>query len=114
VIGSVAHVPPPEIDVSELAERLREGARLIDVREPDEYTRGHVPGAVSVPLATVPDQLDLFRGPSPTYVICQAGGRSRRACEFVEAHGIDAVNVKGGTGAWTASGRETVSGDRAS
>jgi rhodanese-related sulfurtransferase len=114
VIDSVPHVPHPEIDVNALAERLRAGARLIDVREPDEYARGHVPGALSVPLATVPDQLDLFRGPSPTYVICQAGGRSRRACEFVEAHGIDAVNVEGGTGAWIASGRETVSGDRAS
>jgi rhodanese-related sulfurtransferase len=105
-------VTVPEIDVDELAERLRSGARLIDVREPDEYTGGHVPGAVSVPLATVPDQLDLFRGDGPVYVICQGGGRSRRACEFVEAHGVDAVNVAGGTGAWIGSGRETVSGDQ--
>ena len=101
----------PEIGVGELAERLRDGARLIDVREPDEYSSGQVPGAVSVTLATVPDQLDLFRGEGPVYVICQSGGRSRRACEFVEAHGIDAVNVEGGTGAWIASGRETVFGD---
>jgi rhodanese-related sulfurtransferase len=101
-----------EIDVAELAERLRSGSRLIDVREPDEYTRGHVPGALSVPLATVPDHLDLFRGEAATYVICQGGGRSRRACEFVEAHGIAAVNVEGGTGAWIASGRETVVGER--
>jgi rhodanese-related sulfurtransferase len=101
----------PEVDVNELAERLDAGARLIDVREPDEYTRGHVPGALSIPLMTVPDHLDLFRGEGPVYVICQGGGRSRRACEFVEAHGIDAVNVEGGTGAWITSGRETVSGD---
>jgi rhodanese-related sulfurtransferase len=105
-------VPLPEIDVNELAERLRAGARLIDVREPDEYERGHVPGALSVPLSAVPEQVDLFRGDEPTYVICQGGGRSRRACEYVEAHGIDAVNVEGGTGAWVASGRETVAGDR--
>jgi rhodanese-related sulfurtransferase len=102
----------PEIDVDELAERLRSGARLIDVREPDEYERGHVPGAVSVPLATVPDQLDVFAGDTPVYVICQAGGRSRRACEFAAAGGIDAVNVDGGTGAWIATGRETVAGDQ--
>jgi rhodanese-related sulfurtransferase len=104
-------VTNPEIGVDELAERLRNGARLIDVREPAEYGGGHVPGAVSVPLATVPDQLDLFRGDGPVYVICQSGGRSRRGCEFVEAHGIDAVNVDGGTGAWIASGRETVIGE---
>jgi rhodanese-related sulfurtransferase len=104
-------VTSPEIGVDELAERLRDGARLIDVREPHEYSGGHVPGAVSVPLATVPDHLDLFRGEGPVYVICQGGGRSRRACEYVEAHGIDAVNVEGGTGAWIASVRETVIGD---
>ena len=46
-----------------------------------------------VPLATVPDQLDAFRGDGPTYVICRSGGRSRRACEFVDAQGIDGVEV---------------------
>jgi rhodanese-related sulfurtransferase len=102
-----------DIEVDELAERLRAGARLVDVREPDEYERGHVPGALSIPLATVPDQLDVFRAADgPVYVICQTGGRSRRACEFVEASGIDAVNVEGGTRAWIASGREAVVGDR--
>ncbi len=111
-LASVHDVPLPEIDVDELAEHLRTGARVIDVREPEEYERGHVPGALSIPLATVPDSLDLFRGPEPAYVICQAGGRSRRACEYVEVHGIDAINVDGGTSAWVASGRETVIGDR--
>jgi rhodanese-related sulfurtransferase len=102
-----------EIDVNQLAERVAAGARVIDVREPDEYTAGHVPGAESIPLATVPDHLDRFQGDGPTYVICQIGGRSRRACEYVETYGIDAVNVAGGTGAWIASGRETESGDHA-
>ena len=73
-----------------------------------------MPGAVSIPLATVPEHLDAFRGDEPVYVICQSGGRSRRAVEFVAQHGIDAANVDGGTGAWIASGRETVSGDRPS
>ena len=103
-----------EIEVDELAGAAGAGARLIDVREPDEYTGGHVPGAVSIPLATVPDHLDEFRGDEATYVICQCGGRSRRAAEFVAEHGIDAVNVAGGTGAWVASGRDTSSGDRPS
>lgn len=103
----------PEIDVDALA-ALLEGAdvRLIDVREPDEYETARVTGAVSVPLATVPEQVDAFRGEGPTYVICQAGGRSLRACEFVAEHGIDVVNVAGGTGAWIASGRDVVSGSQ--
>ena len=48
------------------------------------------------------------------YVICQGGGRSRRAAEFVADHGIEAVNVAGGTGAWVASGRDAVAGEQPS
>ncbi|MET0145529.1 MAG: rhodanese-like domain-containing protein [Ilumatobacteraceae bacterium] len=104
-----------EIDIDQFAEVLTAGARVIDVREPDEYEAGHVPGAVLIPLGTVPEHLDAFLGDGPTYVICQAGGRSRRACELVDAGGLDGVrtvNVAGGTGAWIASGRETVVGDQ--
>ena len=102
-----------EIDVDELAERLSDGARLIDVREPDEYTSGHVPGAISIPLATLPDHLDQLATDGPTYMICGSGGRSRRACEFAEAQGsFETINVDGGTKGWIASGRETVAGEQ--
>jgi rhodanese-related sulfurtransferase len=102
-----------EIDVDALAALIERGdVRLVDVREPDEFETAHVPGAVPVPLATVPDRVDAFRGDGPTYVICQGGGRSMRACEFVADHGVEAVNVIGGTGAWMASGRATVSGSQ--
>ena len=95
-----------EITVGELEQRLAAGARLVDVREPDEYANGHVPGAISVPLATVPEHLEAFGGDAATLVICQVGGRSLRACEFLDEQGIEAINVAGGTGAWSASGRE--------
>jgi rhodanese-related sulfurtransferase len=107
-------VPVREIDVDALSAHLAEGARLIDVREPDEYAEGHVPGAVLVPLGTVPDHVDAFAGEGPTYVICRTGGRSMRAAEYVAEHGVDSVNVAGGTMAWIASGRDTVGGDQPS
>ena len=94
----------PEIDVAELA-RVREGgAVLIDVREPDEYTAAHVPGATLVPLATVPDRLADVPTEGTVYVICAKGARSLRAAEFYRAQGIDAVNVAGGTTAWVDAG----------
>lgn len=99
-----------EISVDELAEHLAAGARLVDVREPAEFDEAHVPGAVLVPLGTVPDQVDAFRGEGPTYVICRSGARSMRACEFVATHGIEVVNVAGGTMAWLQSGREYATG----
>jgi rhodanese-related sulfurtransferase len=102
----------PEIEVDELAQRAAAGViRLIDVRETDEYSDEHVPGALSVPLSTVPERLDAFRGDGPTYVICRSGGRSMQACEYVAEHGVDVVNVAGGTLAWTLSGRPVESGD---
>lgn len=105
-----------ETDVDHLAEAMAAGGRVVDVREPDEYAAGHVPGAVLVPLGTVADHLDVFRGDGPTYVICKSGGRSMRACELVDAagEGIEVVNVAGGTMAWITSGRDTVGGDQAS
>jgi rhodanese-related sulfurtransferase len=104
-----------EISVDDLAERLAHdpplALRLIDVREVDEYQEAHVPGAELVVLATVPDHVDRFVGEGETYVICRSGARSRRACEFLAAQGVEAINVAGGTMAWMTSGRPVVSGD---
>lgn len=99
-----------EISVDELADRLADGARLIDVREPNEFVEAHVPGAAHIPLGAVPDRVDEFAGDGPTYVICRSGARSMSACEYAAAHGFDAVNVAGGTLAWIASGREIATG----
>jgi rhodanese-related sulfurtransferase len=98
-------VEVPEIDVDELEAQRAGGAVLFDVREPDEYEDAHVPGAVLVPLATVPDRLDDFPTDAPVYIVCASGGRSRRAAQFLRANGVDAVNVAGGTKAWLAAGK---------
>lgn len=100
-----------EITVDELDTLLANGARLIDVREADEFQGFRVPGAVHVPLGTVPQQLEAFAGDGPTYVICLAGGRSMRACEFVsDASGQHVINVAGGSRAWVESGRPVETG----
>lgn len=99
-----------EITVDELAARLDDGARLIDVRERYEFEEVRVPGAVLVPLGTVPDRVEEFRGDQPALVICRSGARSMQACEFLADRGIAAVNVAGGTMAWALAGREIASG----
>lgn len=103
-------MPIAEITVDGLADVLATGARLIDVREPAEYEEAHVPGARLVPLGTVPANVDAFRGDGPTYVICRSGARSAQACELIAKHGVDVVNVAGGTMAWVTSGREYATG----
>ena len=77
---------------------------LIDVREEDEFAAGHVPGAVNLPMSKIGDLLDQLPA-EPFDVICQAGGRSARVVEALEARGYEATNVEGGTGEWIAQGR---------
>jgi rhodanese-related sulfurtransferase len=103
-----------EVSVDELETALAAGGRVIDVREEHEYTEGHVPGAVLVVLSTVPDNVDAFRGEPAPFVICRSGARSMKACEHLAEHGVDAVNVAGGTMAWMMSGRPVVAGDQPS
>jgi rhodanese-related sulfurtransferase len=102
----------PQIDVAALAGHLGSGSTLFDVRQPDEYAEVHVPGAVLIPLAQVPDRLDDFASDDTIYVICRSGARSGRAVEFLRSHGVDAVNVLGGTMAWVESGAVTATGDQ--
>jgi rhodanese-related sulfurtransferase len=100
----------PEIDVEELAIRLADGAELIDVREPDEYTEAHVPGAWLLPLSDLADRADEVPSDHPVLLICKSGGRSMRAAEFLAAEGRDVTNVAGGTMAWMAAGRDIATG----
>jgi rhodanese-related sulfurtransferase len=100
----------PEIDVAQLARLRADGVPLIDVRELDEYTAAHVPGATLVPLASVPDNLHRVPAGKPVYVICARGSRSYRAAEFYRGQGIDAVNVAGGTTAWIDAGQPVSTG----
>ncbi|MGF6824066.1 rhodanese-related sulfurtransferase [Microbacterium sp. ZKA21] len=91
------------ITVAELAERS--DTPLIDVRERDEFARGHVPGAVNIPLSEIGNRLEELPAEA-FHVICQIGGRSARVVEALEARGYDVTNVDGGTGEWVAQGRE--------
>ncbi|MCW2715740.1 MAG: moeZ 4 [Frankiales bacterium] len=86
------------------------GATIIDVRESDEYTAGHVPGARLLPLGLLPVRLQDLPRTEPVYVVCQSGGRSFQAAQLLDRAGFDARNVNGGTGAWVQSGRPVETG----
>lgn len=96
-----------DVDVASLQRDLASDAVgvLIDVRTPAEFADGHVPGAVNIPLDVLDASLDDLRDhDGAIYVICRSGSRSRAATDRLERAGIAAVNVRGGTQAWVASG----------
>lgn len=102
----------PQVSPGELAERLRSGEemRVIDVRGPAEWTRGHVDGAVNLPLPELAGRVGELNG-RPLAVVCASGYRSTVAASVLERSGFHRLyNVAGGMKAWIESGLPTVAG----
>jgi rhodanese-related sulfurtransferase len=77
-------------------------AILLDVRQPDEYARGHVPGARNVPLQKLRDfSLEVADRDTPVYLYCLSGGRSLRAATALKGVGFTRVYDLGGINGYT-------------
>jgi len=79
-------------------------AHILDVREPDEVVRARIEGAQHIPLGSLVERMDEVPRDRTVYVMCHVGGRSAQATQYLEAQGIDAVNVTGGIVAWHRAG----------
>ena len=81
--------------------------QVVDVREPWEFQRGHVPGAMLIPLGQLSGRLNELDPEHPVAVICASGNRSQSAAALLGQKGFKTVyNILGGTGAWMQSGLE--------
>ena len=101
-----------EVDQSAFAAAHANGAAVIDVREPDEYMSGHVPGARLMPLGQLPQDLGEVPRGERVYVICRSGKRSLAAVDLLARAGIDAVSVASGTDGWQNAGNPVTAGTR--
>ncbi len=101
---------PLEVDLDTFAAAHATGARVLDVRNPDEYEEMHVAGAVLIPLGELADRQSEVPEGEPLYVICAAGGRSLTAAKALVDAGHRAISVAGGTNGWAAAGRPVVAG----
>lgn len=104
---------PPVDAIGIDAVRMRgDGAFLLDVREPEEYALGHVPGAVNIPQADLASRLNEIPRDRDLMLICQAGMRSLRGAQFLKQIGFSRVaTVSGGTSAWSRAGQPLVTGE---
>lgn len=77
-------------------------AQLIDVREPQEFERGHILGARNIPVTQMKQRLVEMRKDKPVYLYCQGNSRSSRAAQLLHKHKYENLNqLKGGFKKWT-------------
>lgn len=81
----------------------RENGVVVDVCEPKEFSAGHVPNAINLPLSSLKDRMrDLEKHKNkPIIVSCRSGNRSLKAAVILRKHGFATVyNLAGGLQAW--------------
>lgn len=98
-----------EIDVQTAHAMWAAGDIIIDVRLPEEYADGHIPGAMNVPMRELPRRVaDLPAGHLIT--VCSMGNRSLRAAEQLARLHRTTFSIRGGTKQWAAAGYPVVAG----
>lgn len=101
----IREVPPHEV-----AEMLRGPARpvVIDLREPNEWNLGHLPGAVHIPRGRLESQIEArVRRDEPVVLYCQGGSRSALAAATLGEMGYEhVVSIAGGYRDWAIAGGE--------
>jgi hydroxyacylglutathione hydrolase len=103
----------PQLTVHELRDHLEDkGMSLLDVRQPAEWSDGHINGAKFITGAEVPTRSDEIEKDQPLAVICGSGYRSSAVASLLVARGwSDVVNVIGGMAAWKRAGYPVQEGD---
>jgi len=90
------------IQWNELAGRMASGAELVDVRTSEEFTNGHIPGAINIPVDEIRERyLEIQK--SDVIVHCQVGQRGHTAATLLQELGIAADNLDGGYKTWVNS-----------
>lgn len=101
----------PAVNVDELPVDLSTASAptLVDVREPDEWSAGHIAGAVHIPMGDLVGRLDEVPRGQDIVVVCRSGSRSAAVTSYLCQGGWQARNMTDGMLGWHARGRPMVS-----
>jgi len=101
-MGFFDFLKQPDINQGVLAYRNTDGAVLLDVRTPQEYREGHIPGSNNIPLQTIDKISSVADNQNiPLFVYCYSGGRSRQAVSALQHMGYTNVRNIGGIAAYS-------------
>src|SRR5680860_256517 len=97
-----------EVSTGQAADHIGAGYAVLDVREPDEYQEGAIPGAIHIPRGHLEAQIEgrLIDKTAPVVVYCAGGVRSAFAAKTMQELGYEQVeSMDGGFGRWKDEGR---------
>jgi rhodanese-related sulfurtransferase len=105
----------PSLDAAQAQAKLGQHGRkplLLDVRQPEEYREGHIPGATLIPLGDLASRMNDLPKDREIICVCRSGNRSGSATQRLRAAGYNAVNLQGGMISWSRSGYPVATGAR--
>lgn len=101
-MGFFDFLKQPDIDQGLETCRATPGAVLLDVRTPEEYAEGHIPGGRNVPLQRLDAVESVVKSKdTPLFVYCLSGARSRQAVSLLRSRGYTNVQNIGGISAYS-------------
>ncbi|MCZ6663340.1 MAG: rhodanese-like domain-containing protein [Actinobacteria bacterium] len=85
------------VPAEEWAEWSKErGVTILDVREPDEWELGTLPGVLRISVGEIIERVEEIDSSKPVLVVCRSGGRSMQVAEYLAANGYETANLDGG------------------
>jgi rhodanese-related sulfurtransferase len=109
--NSTAAALPQEISVQEAYAMRQDGAFILDVRQPEEWTDYHIPGSTLIPLGELQSRLSEVPKDQEVVVVCRSGNRSLEGRDILANAGFTQVtSMAGGVSDWRSNGYETVTG----
>jgi len=103
IAAAAATVSPKYITAANLNMMIAEDAdmTIVSVRSAADYTNGHIPGAIDIPLSDLAASLEQINPDAPVYVYCYTGHTGSQATALLQMLGYDAYNLKYGMCSWT-------------
>jgi rhodanese-related sulfurtransferase len=104
--GGLLHPEIEDYTAQQTHDEVARGALLVDVREPNEWDAGHLPGAVHIPMGQIPKRVAELPRDRKIIFTCRSGNRSGTIKDYmIDEHGYsDVHNQLGGILAWQVAG----------
>jgi len=102
LLSSLFGPPLPALNANELNEKLKNGKRplVIDVRQPEEYSAGHIAGSKLIPLGELGKRINELPKDREIICVCASGSRSQSATRLLVGAGYNVFDMKGGMFMW--------------